>query len=76
MSVTHVTPSGLVGAEEWTAEHTVNLTAADVGAAADTHDHDADYSATDHTHDYAATDHTHGPSGLTHPQVLARGLGA
>ena len=67
MSVTHTTPTGLVGAEEWTAEHVVSLTAADVGAAADDHDHDAAY---------AAVDHDHGASGLTQPQVLARGLGA
>lgn len=76
MSVTHIAPTGLVGAEEWTAEHTVDLTAADVGAAAADHDHDADYSATGHSHDYAASDHSHGAAGLTHPQVLARGLGA
>ena len=75
MSVTHVAPTGLVGAEEWTAEHVVSITAADIGAAEDVHTHD--YAATAHTHDtYAASDHTHDASGLTHPQALARGLGA
>jgi len=68
--------------------HVITLSASDVGAAADDHDHDstyatvghshASYAADDHTHDaaYAAIDHSHGASGLTHPQVLARGLGA
>ncbi len=43
-----VTDSGdpdLVGPDEWNDDHDITLTAADVGAATDTHDHDADYEA-------------------------------
>lgn len=47
--VSPVTDAGdpdLVGPDEWNSTHDVTLTAADVGAAATGHDHDADYEAT------------------------------
>jgi hypothetical protein len=59
MGVTHAPPSGLVGETEWLAEHSVSLSAADVGAAADDHAHDGVYSVSAHTHDYSASDHGH-----------------
>lgn len=119
-TVTHQPKAGatLTGTEYEAADHhVVSITPADIGAAADDHDHDGTYATSGHTHDtyalaahdhdadyeaagavaaheaavdphpgyltaaegdaaYAASDHTHGASGLTHPQVLARGLGA
>ena len=114
-TVTHKPKAGakLTGAEyEAANHHVVSIAAADIGAAADDHDHDADYATTGHDHDAdyevagavashagAADPHTgylqesdaswidltdggetslhsHAGGGLTHPQVLARGLGA
>lgn len=77
MSIMHSRTSGipndpaapdLIGGEDWDAEHVVDLTAADVGAASADHDHDADYSATGHTHDYEASGAvaTHAAAGDPH----------
>ncbi len=68
-TVTHKKKAGdkLTGAEyESTSHHVVSIAVSDIGAAADDHDHDADYAVIDHTHE----------GGITHPQALARGLGA
>lgn len=68
-TVTHQPKSGakLTGTEYESADHhVVEITAADIGAAADDHDHENVYAPVEHSHDAA----------ITHAQALARGLGA
>ena len=83
-TVTHQPKAGatLTGAEyEATDHHVISIAAADIGAAAAGHNHDATYATTGHTHaSYAASDHNHNgtyaASSHTHAYLSPAKVGA